>query len=143
MLVNQISFGKIVKVNAPYEVAKQIEDIANGKNNKNAFLNNEVRSLFDDTDKGEAHTYRYNKNTSFIFSGKEGIKYWNARYDTIENIQELKEKIKDRFVFERKKDNCWNNYRAFAFNLINKYGIDKTITPLTKKNKVRILNIDV
>ena len=142
MAVNQVSFGKIVKVNAPYEVAKQIEAMANGKPSKNSHLNNEVKTLFNDTAQGEAHTFFYDKKMAFILSGKEGIKYWNSRYDAIEQIQELKEQIKDRFVMERRKNKIWDNHRHYTYDLINKYGIDETITPLTQKNKVRILNID-
>jgi hypothetical protein len=142
MAVNQISFGKIVKVNASFELARQIEEIANGKNVKNAHLNNEVRKLFNDTETGEAHTFYYDKRRSYILSGKEGIKYWNSRYDAIENIQNLKEKIKDTNIFIKEKNDIWNNHRYYTFDLINKYGIDETITPIARKNKVRVLNIN-
>lgn len=142
MAVNSVNFGKIVKVNASYEVTKQIEDIANGKNSKNPYLNNQVRTLFDDTEQGEAHTFFYDKKRSFILSGKEGIKYWNSRYDAIENIQNLKDKIKDKNTFINAKNKVWNEHKYYTFDLINKYGIDETITPLTRKNRVKVLNVD-
>ena len=142
MTVNRVSFGKVVKVNAPFEVTRQIEEIANGRNSKNAYLNNQIRNLINDTDRGEAHAFYYDKKRSYILSGKEGIKYWNSRYDAIEKIQNLKEKVKDTDRFINGKNDIWNNHRYYTLALIKKNGIDEVITPMTKKNKVKVLNID-
>ncbi len=143
MYVNPVSFGKIVKVMAPFETAKQIEAIANGKPSRFAKLNSDVAVLFDDVYQGEAKAFQFDRKTSYIFSGKEGIKYCISRYEAIEEMNKVKEKFKNPKTVKNEKERIWNNNRQNAFGLIKKYGIKKTITPLMVKNKVRMLDYNI
>ena len=143
MRVNQVSFGKIVKVNAPFDVAKQIEEIANGRKAKSTKLDSDVKNLFNDTEKGEAHTFRYDKRVSFIFSGEEGTKYWNSHNDALNNIRDIKAKTRDRFKARDKAQKAWAAHRSYVYKLINNCGISRTVDPSIQKGKIRNLDCSV
>ena len=143
MKVNQISFGKIVKVNTPYEIAKQIEDIANGKKKSgSAQLNKEIKTLFSDISQGDAYTFKYDKMTSFIFSGIDGQQYWNSCTESIDKIRKVKEDIVNIEQREARTRAIWDAHLNYVYNLINTKGIYRTLDPaISKNNKVKALNI--
>ena len=93
MKINPVSFGKIIRVNAPYEIACQIADIANEKVSPAINLKRSVSALFNDTARGEARTFCFDKRISYIFSGEEGNKYseliHSSDVDLRENIMNL------------------------------------------------------
>ena len=143
MYVNPVSFGKIVRVIAPFETAKQIEDIANGKQSRFPKLNKDVADLFNDVNQGDAHTFRYDRKTSFILSGKEGMKYCISYYDAVEEMQKVKEKYTSSNIVKSETEKIWNNHRQNVFKLIRNYGVEKTITPVMAKNKVKLLDYNI
>ena len=74
MTINPISFGRTVKVNAPYHVAQQAANLVND-NNVNKEEKNVQKQLktlfFDRTKDGEARVFAMDSNTSYILSGEE------------------------------------------------------------------------
>ena len=74
-----INFGKIIKINAPYDAAEQIAFIANGYRTKNTKLNRDIKKLFPDIKAGRAYPYSDSDNTSYIFSGIEGKKFLDSQ----------------------------------------------------------------
>ncbi len=67
--VGSIGFGKVIKVNAPSDIATRIVDMANGKGKGKADL--QVKAIFDDVSKGKAVKFE-NGDDIFILSGEEG-----------------------------------------------------------------------
>ncbi len=141
MNISPISFGKIIKVNAPYEIAKQIEDIANGNLSKRSDLNKSVNNLFDDILKGKAHTFNMDRRTSYIFSGEAGNKYLEA-YSAVYGkfIDDYKNKS-DKDEYQKCKENANATHRESVMNLINYYGVSFTLDPIYKNNRLKSLNI--
>lgn len=71
MNISPVSFGKIVKVNAPQHIAEKIAIMANGDGKSK--IDKDVKKIFDDIDEGRACVYSPdNENETYIFSGKEG-----------------------------------------------------------------------
>ena len=119
MRINQVNFGKIIKVNAPYEIAVQIQDIANGKNSKKKKLTREINNLLPDLQEGEAKTFYWDKNTTFIFSGKEANEYMKS--NNIDAVQ--RERI--------------------AGMLAKTYDSIKVIDPIYENKKLKSINREI
>ncbi|MBQ9245538.1 hypothetical protein IJ182_04645 [bacterium] len=80
--MQNISFGKIVKVNAPENQIKKVTEIANAKKRHKIIefftstkLKRDVNDLFDDIEKGKAVIVSTAKGDNFIFSGDESKKF--------------------------------------------------------------------
>lgn len=78
MCVNQINFGKILKINAPNKIATEIQEIANGKKCKRKKLINDINVVLPDIEYGKAETFYWDRHTTFIFSGNEANAYNSA-----------------------------------------------------------------
>ena len=84
MNTNNVSFGKIVKVSAPLNVAENIAARAN--NSGTSRLDAQIKNIINDTRQGRAYAYAFpdtyctnpTENESYIFSGAEGIKYFKS-----------------------------------------------------------------
>lgn len=74
MNVTPLSFGRIVKVNAPLEVADKVTDLVNGKGRGE--VAKVAKGIFCDYGSGEAVAYNPTgrKNVSYIFSGSDANK---------------------------------------------------------------------
>lgn len=74
MNVAPISFGQIIKVNAPLETADKIVNLVNG--NRKSWSARAVKNIFYDYEKGEAVAYNPTgrKDVSYIFSGSDANK---------------------------------------------------------------------
>ena len=79
MNINAISFGKTVKVYAPYHDAVRTANAANGDPTVDIKVQRQVKSIFNDTKKGHAVAFTFDddSNTCYIFSGEESKKYVN------------------------------------------------------------------
>lgn len=77
MNINPVSFGRIVKVNASIDVAKDIADIANRYNTKtDKNVTNKIKNIFYDSSKGEVVAFNptQNDSISYLFSGEDSQK---------------------------------------------------------------------
>ena len=144
MQVNKISFGKIVKINAPYEIASQIQDIANGKASAGAIVKRQVSDLFSDIRHGEAHTFSFDKRTSYIFSGSEGNKYWEIRNNANDEFLKIRNQIPDKEKAEELIKKNRENLRENIMNLICDAATVLSVEPsYNKKMKITSLNTRV
>jgi len=144
MRVNQVSFGKIVKVNAPNEVARQIKDIANKKISAGTLVKREISDLFNDISRGEAHTFEFDKRTSYIFSGEEGNKYWQLHQKTLDELVKIKTQIPEKEKAKELMKNTLDNHRENIMKLICDALTVQSIEPTyNNKMKLRSLNIKV
>ncbi len=74
MNIAPLSFGRIVKVNAPLNVAEKVADLVNGKENGPAAR--KAKGIFCDSGSGEAIALNPTRkqNESYIFSGLDARK---------------------------------------------------------------------
>ena len=96
MNINPISFGKTIKVNAPFHEAVRIANAANGFDTVKPEIKEQVKSIIDDTKEGHAFAFSFNscKNISYIFSGKEGREYMDYYLDHARKDISLKLQVK-------------------------------------------------
>ena len=122
MKPSNISFGKIVKVYAPYEYTKQIADIANNKPTNRKLLKQDIHELFNDVDKGKARTFFFDKIMSFIFSGEESNEFWRIYNNKSKSEAEIREDvmhyIADNDLIAHSVDPTIKNKKLLSLNLI-------------------------
>ena len=90
MNINPVSFGRTVKVNAPYHVAQQAANLVNDYNvsQEEKQVQKQLKTLFfDRTKDGEARVYSMGPNTSYIFSGEESEQANALRFEMEETIE--------------------------------------------------------
>jgi len=75
MKINPISFGKAIKVFAPFHVARRIANGANGDPTVTPEIQKIIKNIFNDTNKGHALAFYFNENENagYILSGKAKI----------------------------------------------------------------------
>ena len=88
MNINPVSFGKTVKVYAPFHEAVRIANAANGASE----IQEKVKTIFDDTDKGHALAFSFNDNSKscYIFSGEESKEYLHHLYTKALLVKKIK-----------------------------------------------------
>ena len=90
MNINNVSFGKIIKVNAPYASATEIALIANGHD---AFvsdsLKKQVREIFPDKD-DKVFAYADVNRKAYLFSGEEGKDYERLCSKTADSVRKIR-----------------------------------------------------
>ena len=89
--MQKISFGNVIKVNTPLSTAKQIASIANSKTKPQNKTEQQIKSIINDTQEGEAVVFSFSKNgeDTYIFSGKDARKFKedkNCIYDEMDRI---------------------------------------------------------
>lgn len=94
MAVNNVSFGKVIKVNAPVYIARQIIENADTLNNKKA--DRKTKKFFRDITHKPTYLYSFSnaKNKSYIFTGKDAQKCRYSHgiaYDVMCFVQEYAE----------------------------------------------------
>ena len=89
MNISPLSFGRIVKVNAPLEISEKIADIANSK--KVHPLARTTRSVFYDTSKGDVVAFNptENKSVSYLFSGLDAQKAMDIKGEMIDECDKM------------------------------------------------------
>ncbi len=90
MNISPVSFGRTVKVNAPYHIAQQAANLVNDFNvsPEEKKVQKQLKSLFSDRSKdGEARVISLDKNTSYILSGDESEKANTFRFEMEEAIE--------------------------------------------------------
>lgn len=73
--MQKISFGNVIKVNAPLATAKKVADTANSTSRSKA--SKQIKDLMGDLKQGKACAFSFNEydDYSYVFSGKEAKKY--------------------------------------------------------------------
>ena len=60
--MQKISFGNVIKVNAPLSTAKQIAAIANSKIKPQNKAEQQIKTIINDTQEGEAIAFSFSEN---------------------------------------------------------------------------------
>ena len=90
MNINPVSFGRTVKVNAPYHVAQQAANLVNDQNvsKEEKQVQKQLKTLFfDRTKDGEAKVFSTSPNVSYILSGEESEHANALRFEMEEAIE--------------------------------------------------------
>lgn len=92
MNINPVSFGKTVRVHAPYHEALRIANYANGAPIEISGAQKQLIGLFDDVDEGSAVAFSFddNSNDCYIFSGKESREYIHNVFQRALTIRDAK-----------------------------------------------------
>ncbi len=107
MNIAPVSFGRTVRVNAPYHITKQAANLVNDFNVSPAEKNvqKQLKAVFSDRSKdGEARVISFNDRTSYILSGDESEKANKLRYDMEEYIEAAGEYYGSGPLFDITKD---------------------------------------
>ena len=118
MLTQPISFGKVIMVNAPLTVANRISAIANGGGNSK--IEKQIKKIVNDTNKGRAYTYSFDhsKPESYIFSGKDGKKYWDMHCQACDRVDYINFFYEDEYSAESDIKDIWDVHRSHVEKMI-------------------------
>ncbi len=91
--MQKISFGNVIKVNAPLATAKKVADTANSKTEPQNKAEQQIKAIINDTQEGEAIAYSFSENgeDAYIFSGKDAEEFSKNRnfiYEEMDRIHE-------------------------------------------------------
>ena len=89
MNITPLSFGRIVKVNAPVAIAEKIADIANGK--KDHPLSRTTKNIFLDSMTEDVVAFGSPKNASvaYLFSGADAKKAMDIKGEMIDECDKM------------------------------------------------------
>ncbi|MBQ9245300.1 hypothetical protein IJ182_03425 [bacterium] len=117
MKVNNVSFGNIVKVNAPIGTAIQIADIVNGKETtKNKKLQNQLNTLFPEK---STSIYIVSPETSYLLDGKEGKQFDTLCSSVTKKLRTLYKKHSPKEYCEVHSEKIMTAYHKKADKIIN------------------------
>lgn len=102
MNINPISFGKTVKVSAPFHEARRIANAANGNPKLKPEVQQAIEKIFNDRDKGHALAFYFDgsKDTGYIFSGKESREYLKLLKKRATSVKNIKSKAFEQLLEE-------------------------------------------
>ena len=134
MNVNPVSFGRIVRINAPLNVTQRMADIINQDKSvpdkKERKVQQELKSIFCDTNIGSAQAVDVD-GVSYIFTGDDSLTYSDVKQECDELISHFKKCIchnKDRA--KREEDNQIERFETYKRIIVDCLNPDKTrITP--------------
>lgn len=89
MNITPLSFGRIVKVNAPLNIAQKVADIANW--DKNHLLSKSVGNIFCDSGEEDVIAFNPTKNesVSYLFSGADAKKAMDIKGEMIDECDRM------------------------------------------------------
>ena len=92
MNISPISFGKTVKVYAPFHEAVRIANAANGGPTVSNKVQEQVKDIFDDTKNGHALAFTFDDNSKYcyIFSGDESREYQHNLFNKAKLVRKIK-----------------------------------------------------
>ncbi len=73
MNINQVSFGKAVKINASKEVAQQLLDAKKNKENEGTILNGFLNTVFGAEKIEDEFIYEVGKKETYVFTNNDAI----------------------------------------------------------------------
>lgn len=98
MQISPVSFGKVVKVQAPMCIVQELADLANGR--KQTPLVHDLKTIFDDRKYGIVRPFSINGIDNYLLSGKDA-KYYAKHYEVSTTYDMLKKHME-----------CVNRYAA-------------------------------
>lgn len=146
MNINPISFGRTVKVNAPYKVAQQAANLVNDFNveTEEKKAQKQLQTLFyDKTRDGDAQVFSINDKTSYILSGEESKKAYELRSDMEDAIESAGAYYGAGDLFEIAMESHTDRYVDLMKLLISETHDGTEIDIDYDKNKKQIKSINV
>lgn len=157
MKTSQVSFGRIVRINAPLNVTQRMADIINQdksvQDKKERKVQQELKSIFYDTNIGNAQAVDVN-GVSYIFSGDDSLILSDVEQERDELINHFKKCYchnKDRA--KKEEDRQIERFETYKRIIVDCLNPDKTrITPYYRfipetidlsKDEIRIKSINV
>lgn len=140
-MLNQISFGRAVKVNAPIKVANKIVKSANSSIALTS-LDSFTKSIFTDTDIAKAKVVSVAPDEIYIFSGEEAKQQTKILKDLKEKINknnELISSITDETTREKRENEIAKEKYKDVYYAIFK--MRKMIENGKKKRPCSIINV--
>ena len=117
--MQNISFGGVLKVNAPYYVANKVIKMAQRKEEQP--VDKKLAKLLDGCK--YAHPYSLNENESYIFTGKDGKRYWKSYCAAWDEMQFAIEYYNgDQDKANAHIENAWNRHKKEVAEIINAAG---------------------
>ena len=143
MNINNVSFGKIFKVNAPYVLASEIALIANGHGAfASASLKNQVKEIFPDKN-DEVYAYADVDRKTYLFSGKEGEKFRQIRKKALDEIHDARRYFKNTDYGDYYSDKaCMERDKAVAEMINGAKNIQEiNVNTETGSNAIKSINL--
>lgn len=91
MQISPVSFGKVVKVQAPMCIVQELADLANGR--KQTPLVHDLKTIFDDRKYGQVRSFSRNGIDNYLLSGKESA-FYDKHYKMSTNLELLNNHMK-------------------------------------------------
>lgn len=145
MNISKISFGNIVKVNAPILPAMEIVSIANGYTGiYDKRLQKQISSLFPDKQQDNVSIEVMDHKTSYLFSGKDEKEYKKLYHDKKRKINRIKDNKKQSYNIDFLTNQVELEYKKKVEELVkkNSNGI-KEIEVETQNNAFSIKSINI
>ena len=157
MKTSTVSFGRIVRINAPINVAQRMADIIN--QNKSVSdkderkVQKELKSIFCDTNIGSAQAVDVD-GVSYIFTGDDSLSFSDTRKDCDELISYFKECYRhNKDLAKKEEEKQIERFETYKRIIVDCLNPDKTrITPYYRfipehinlsKDAIRIKSINV
>ena len=157
MKTSPVSFGRMIKINAPLNVTQRMADIINQdksvQDKKERKVQKELKSIFYDTNIGNAQAVDVN-GVSYIFTGDDSLSLSDVKQECDELISYFKKCFchnEDRA--KKEEDNQIERFETYKRIIVDCLNPDKTsITPYYRfipetidlsKDEIRIKSINV
>lgn len=127
--MSNISFGNIVKVNAPAEIAGKIILMTKSHSRPNAELKNFIYG--DEESKAFAFSFPENSEESYIFTGEEGKVYWKSHCELWDKLDYKYSRYKEDKVKDANTETPFEKHINNIRNLIASY-----------PNEIKELNVE-
>ena len=121
--MNNVSFGKAVKVIGSYNAALNIANIANSTRQQDAKTDKIVKSIFNDVKKGDARVYEQDENVFYILSGNEGKEYWTSYSIAFDEMDYAMEYYKGDEIADIQTESAFERHRERVDKMISKSNV--------------------
>ena len=145
MKTKNISFGQIFKVNAPINIAEQICSVANKQKSINSNLDKQINTIISDTDSGKAIPFNFvnGDETSYIFSGKDAIKYNKSFKNAQNEMYYFKSYYANHELAKMHIELAWLDHRDYIRDMIFSAKQIQTINVKYDNKNYKIRNLDI
>ncbi len=143
MNINNVSFGKVVKVHAHIVPAMEIASIANERTKSADSLKMKVKSLFPDNKDGSVRIHVADNRTSYLFSGKESTEFDKIQREKREKVIKAVNYFHGSQYSDYYSDLAVSEYEDKVSDLINKSKGITEISAETYPDSSEIKSINV
>ena len=146
MNINPISFGRTVKVNAPYSIAQHAANLVNDFNvsPEEREIQKQLKTLFFDRSKnGQTQVINYDSQTSYILSGEESEKANALKTELIEANDAAEEYYGTGSILEIAKETHADRYEDLIKLLISETEDGTELGIEYDKNRKQIKSINL